>query len=772
MAAPLSINGLASGLDTSSIIDAIMAVERRSVTLLEARQARVNSQLAAFRSLNTKLLAFQTSAGALAGSTSFRARSVAVSDETVLTATAASGATAGSYAVSVQALARAHQIASQGYADADSTTLGTGTLQIQIGDGETTTIDVTSVNNTLAGLRDAINVADAGVTAMVINDGSDAFAYRLILTSDETGLDNAISVTSDLAGGLAPDFAAASISDAAADSGNVYTGTVTTGGSYTGTSSASYLVEVVDGGDLASATYRISEDGGETWGSTLSLAGGMIDVYDDVNGTDLGVDATFAAGTFAAGDRFVIDAFVPTVQAAADAEIAIGSGDGQITIASASNTVTDLIPGVTLSLAKADPGQVVEVAVANDTATVVEQVQAFVDSYNEVAAYIREQTRYDAETGTAGVLLGNTSVVRVQQDLREAILGAVPGLAAGSNGLFALGVSVSTSGQLALDTAELEAALAEDFDAVARIFQASGDSTHAKIRFTLAGAETVPTADGYAVHITQAARRGELVGTSISDPANSPLTIDDSNDELVLAISGTETSTLTLAHKTYTSGAELASEVAARIAASEVAVGSVAVAWVDAGATGHLELRTEGYGATKSVALGTPPANNAAPALGLTGGTSTDGQDVAGTIDGYAAEGVGRLLKATDADSDAAGLWLSVTLEEGEIGGGVDATVTVVKGVAALADDLLDYLTDPIDGYVKSKEDRYTRQLDTYAAQIERKEELLAKRRERLVRRFAALEQAISSLQTQNTFLSTQLSAMQNFLAGNSSSQG
>ena len=877
MAAPLSIDGLMSGLDTGALIDAIMAVERRSVTLLEARQARVNVQLEAFRALNTKLLAFQTAAQALSGSSAFRARAVSVSDESILTATAASGAATGTCAVTVQALARAHQIASQGYADTDTATLGTGTLQIQIGDGETTTIDVTSANNTLAGLRDAINAADAGVTATIINDGSDAFSYRLVLTADATGLDNAISITADLSGAVetvpawiedvvadpansypgtatssgdytggsdtsylieimddgklnkadyrvsedggatwgstiafggastinvyddvngvdlgvdvtfenldfaigdrfyvdahapittAPEFTAASISGAAADSGNAYTGTVATGGGYTGTSNASYFVEVVSGGDLASATYRISEDGGVTWGSTLSLAGGTIDVYDDVNGADLGVVATFADGAFAAGDRFTIDAFVPTVQAAADAELVIGSGDGQITVTSSSNTVTDLLPGVTISLQKADPDTTVEIAVENDTATIVEQVQAFVDSYNEVVDYIRDQTRYDVERQTAGILLGNTSVMNIQRNLREAVLGTVPGLEAGMSGLYAIGVSVSATGQLSLDTGELEAAMADDLDAVARLFKASGESTHAKIRFVAAGSDTVASPDGYAVEITQAALRGQLVGAAISDPANSPLTIDGTNDELVLAISGTETSTLSLAHKTYTSGVELANEIAAKIADSDVAVGSVQVTWVDAGTTGHLEIRTAAYGSGKSVELGTPPANNAATILGLAGGASTTGQDVAGTIDGYAAEGSGRLLRATDTSSDALGLWLDVTLEEGEIGGGVAATVTAIKGVGKLADGLLDYLTDPLDGYVKSKEDRYTRQLDTYADQIERKEALLARRRERLVRRFAALEQALATLSSQSQLLSTQLLSVKDMTAG------
>ena len=766
MSGVLSVDGLASGLDTTALIDSIMQVERRSVVLLEARQARVNNQLAAFREINTKLLAFQDTALTLSRARTFDARTVTVSDESLVTATAARGATTGSYAVTVGALARAHQIASQGYADSSSTTLGTGDIQIQIGSGETVTVTVADGSNTLEGVRDAINAADAGVSASIINDGSAAVPYRLLLTADNTGANNTITVTSSLVGGSGPEFNAASISDAVADGGNAYAGTVTSAGTYTGTTNQSYLVEIVGGGDLAAATYRISEDGGQTWGSTLSLAGGTIDVYDDANGTDLGVDATFGAGTFAAGDRFTIDAFVPTVQDAADAELLVGTGDGQIVVRSDTNTVTNFVPGLTLDLERADPATTVEIQVENDTESIVENVQAFVDSYNEAMTFIAAQTHYDVENKTAGILLGNSSAIKVQQDLRRGVLGTVDGLDAGMNGLYAVGVSVSTGGRLTLDTDELQAALDSDFDAVAKLFIVSGESTQNGIRFVAANSDTVASPTGYAVDVTQAARRGDLVGTSITDPANGGLTLDGTNNQLVVTINGTETSTLELTQKTYTSGAELAAEIAAKIEDSDVAVGNVAVTWTDAGTSGHFEIRTAGYGSQMSVALGTAPANNAAAILGLSGGTSTAGQDVAGTIDGYAAEGSGRLLKAVDEASDAKGMWVEVLLSESELGGGISASVSVIKGIGKQADDLLGYLTDPIDGYMQSKEDRYSQQLDSYTERIEHKEALLAKRRARLVAQFVALEQALAMLQSQSSVIAAQFTTLQSMQPG------
>jgi flagellar hook-associated protein 2 len=769
MAGTVSVEGLISGLNTSDIIDKLMAAERRPIELIQSRQTRANSQLAALRALSARLLAFKTSAKALASPIAFGAKSVSVSDETLLTASASSSVAPGTYALTVNALARAHQIASQGFADTNAATVGTGTIEIQAGDGKTSTVTVDATNNTLAGLRAAINAAGAGVTASIVNDGSDAVPFRLILTSRSAGTANEISIATDLTGGEAPEFAANSISDAVPDEGNTYSGTAASSGAYTGTSSKSYLIEIVHGGALAEATYRVSENGGQTWGSTLALAAGTIHVYDDAHGSDLGVDATFTDETFAAGDRFTIDAFVPTLQAPSDAELVIGSGDGKITVKSSSNTVTNVLPGLTLNLKKADPDEMVEITVANDTAAIRQKIQSFVDQYNGIANFIREQTRYNPETGQAGILLGDSAAMKIQQDLRNAVLRTVPGLPAPFNGLYAIGISVSATGQLSIDSTELNEALQDHLDEVARLFQASGTSTHAKISFVAVTDATASSSAGYSVQVTQAATRGQLAGAAIADPALGGLTIDETNDKLVLQINGVSTSVLSLAHKTYQSGAELAREIAAAIQDSENAVIGTEVVFVDEGATGHFELRTDGYGSGYTVELGQNPSNSAATVLGLADGASTEGQDVAGTIDGFAAEGSGRILKATNTNSRAEGLRLEVTLEPGEIGDGVDAVVTVLKGVAKLSDDLLDYLTDTTAGYVKTREDRFTDQLESFSAQIERQEARLEKRRQQLVERFTRMEQALSSLQSQSSLLTSQFAALASLRASQTS---
>jgi flagellar hook-associated protein 2 len=769
MAGSIAVDGLASGFDTTAMIDKMLSVEQRSVTLLATRQQRANNQLAAFQALNTKLLAVLTDARSISRPAAFGAKTVTTSNPDAMGATVTSAAAPGTYAITVTSLARSHQVASQGFADTDTTLVGAGTLQIQVGSGAAKTLTLDSTNNTLAGLRDAINASGAGVAASIVNDGSAIVPYRLLLSANSTGAANTISVTADLTGGTAPSFGANSISQAVADSANTYSGTATSGGAYTGSAGQAYLAEIVQGGSLAEATYRVSEDGGTTWGTTQSLAGGTIGVYDDTHGSNLGVTASFTEGTFAAGDRFRIDAFVPTVQTAADAQVTIGSGAGKITVSSASNTVADVLPGVTLTLKEADPDKPVQVTVQNDAAAVQQSIQSFVDHYNSVVSTIRDQTRYDPKTQQAGILLGNASVLKIQQDLREAVIATVPGLSASMNNLTAIGITLGSTGQLTVDSSKLSAALRSNPDAVARLFQATGTSTNSKIAFVASGASTRANAAGYTVQITQAAERGALVGASVTDPAVSPLTIDASNDKLVFNVNGETSGILSLAHKTYHSGTELATELQAQINADPALHEHVDVSFVDEGATGHFEIRTQTYGASRSVALSASPSNGAASVLGLDTATATAGQDVAGTIDGFDARGTGQTLEVIDARSPAAGLRLQVSLAPADLAARGTAIVSVTKGAGKRAEDLLGYLTDASQGYVKNKEDRLTTESDNYGKQIKLKNDQIERHRQKLVDQFTKLEATLSQLKNQSSMLSAQLASLTSMMSTSSS---
>jgi len=188
----ISSPGIASGLDVNGIVSKLMELERRPLNSLTTKEANYNAKLTAYGSIKGALSSLQVAAASLAATTIFNSKSVAVSDATVVTASASSAAAAGSYTLSVTQLAKFHTLRSTTNYAATTDTFNTGTLAISIGGGSAINVTIDSSNNTLAGIRQAINDANAGVTATILNDGS---TNRLVLTSKTSGAIGSIAVT-------------------------------------------------------------------------------------------------------------------------------------------------------------------------------------------------------------------------------------------------------------------------------------------------------------------------------------------------------------------------------------------------------------------------------------------------------------------------------------------------------------------------------------------------------------------------------------------------
>lgn len=185
----ISSPGIGSGLDVNSIVSQLLAIERRPLNLIEQKQGDAKSQLSDIGRLNSAMATFQTAMRELNTLSDFKFFSTTSSDESVISASADSTAATGTFSVRVDNLAVAQKQSSRVYADSDSTTIGgTGDLTITIGSDSTTITDVG--NLTLSELQDAINSAsdNPGVTASILSENSGSF--RMILTSDETGLAN------------------------------------------------------------------------------------------------------------------------------------------------------------------------------------------------------------------------------------------------------------------------------------------------------------------------------------------------------------------------------------------------------------------------------------------------------------------------------------------------------------------------------------------------------------------------------------------------------
>ncbi len=216
MAEPvISFGGIVTGLDTQSIIAALVGVRKQPITLLEARKAEYGQLRTRYQQLQDKLEELQSRAEDLKQASDFLSFSAVSSDTTVVDVSATGSASETSFAVVVSALAAAESEASIGFADYDTTHLGTGTLKITLA-GTQHDVAIASGEDTLEGIRDAINDADLGVTATIVNEGTGATPYRLVVTADATGAANTISFSDDQGGsGLAAALSFSNVQPAA-----------------------------------------------------------------------------------------------------------------------------------------------------------------------------------------------------------------------------------------------------------------------------------------------------------------------------------------------------------------------------------------------------------------------------------------------------------------------------------------------------------------------------------------------------------------------------
>jgi len=188
----ISSPGIASGLDVNGSISKLMELERIPLTKLATKETDLNAKLTAYGSIKGALSTLQTAAKSLANTTTLNGKSASVSDSTVLSAAASSTAAAGSYSLNVTQLAKFHTLRSNTAYAAATDTFNTGTLAISVGGGTPVNVTIDGSNNTLDGIRQAINDANAGVTATIINDGT---TNRLVLRSNTSGSVGNISVT-------------------------------------------------------------------------------------------------------------------------------------------------------------------------------------------------------------------------------------------------------------------------------------------------------------------------------------------------------------------------------------------------------------------------------------------------------------------------------------------------------------------------------------------------------------------------------------------------
>lgn len=214
----VTFSGLASGLDTRAIVDALVAVERRPILALQDKKQGLNRSKSLFSDFQKKLEALQEKAKAIAGIDKFLDFQTATDDEDkYFSSSAASNATPGSYNIEVVSVASAEVQVSTGTADRDTTQVIDSSFSIIVGPGtaEEETISVgVSGPMTLQEVASAINNATDGegntqskVQASVLDTGgSGANRYKLVVTATEEGADNSFDIEADVISSQTDDF--------------------------------------------------------------------------------------------------------------------------------------------------------------------------------------------------------------------------------------------------------------------------------------------------------------------------------------------------------------------------------------------------------------------------------------------------------------------------------------------------------------------------------------------------------------------------------------
>ena len=566
--------GIGSGLNVNSIISQLMAVQNQPVNLLQNQEAADQSTVSSFGQLQGVLATFQTTMQGLSTSSQYQSVSGSIANSSVASITTTSGASAANYALQVNQLAQAQSLVTAGQTSSSSA-IGNGTISFnfgtingtatngQYGSGTTftnsgaaaKTVTISSADNSLTGIAAAINAANIGVSASILNDGSSS-PNRLSLSVTNPGAANSVQIS------VAGDPALANL---------------------------------------------LNEDPAGTQNLTQTSA--------------------------AQSAQFTLNG---------------------IAITSSSNTDSSVISGATLKLLATNPVTPTTLTITKDNSGAVSAINAFVAAYNTVATTMQQATSYNSATKQAGVLQGQDSVLSIMSQMQSVLNNPVPGAPNAISMMAQVGVGYTSTGTLTVDSTKLQAALASNPSAVSGLFASNGTPTDSLVTFNSSTSATQPGA--YAINVTQLAAQASTTGSAA---AGTTITAGV-NDSLLMNIDGIS-SNVTLAAGTYTASSLAAALQNAINSNAPFSNGKVSATVTQN--SGVLSITSNSFGAASVATVS--GGNGEATLLGSGTATVVAGVDVAGTINGQPATGVGQTLTGSSA-SNAAGL--SININGGNLG--------------------------------------------------------------------------------------------------------
>ena len=415
-------------------------------------------------------------------------------------------------------------------------------------------------------------------------------------------------------------------------------------------------------------------------------------------------------------------------QAAQNAGVSING----LAVTSASNTISGAIPGVSLNLLQASGSTTLQVSASNSA--FVGAVQSFTTAFNQTMGTINQLTAYNAQAGSGGPLLGDASVQGLRTQLLNLISGQGVGVASGSayNSLGSVGLGLTSSGTISLNTSTLSTALNSDFNSVAGLFGQVGSTSNANVQYVSAGSST--QAGTYALNVSQAATQATVSGSAAVPTSgiaqNESLTISSGSSSVVVSLA---------------SGSSLATIVNT---INDTLQQSGVTGLTASNQNGYLEIQSNAYGSAQSFSV---VSNVAAGASGTGIGTSSlaaSGTDVVGTVNAETTSGVGQNLTVTG-PGNALGLQLQVMgSTTGNLG-----TVTVSQGLYQQMNSLLTQALNSQNGFVAAAQNGIASSINGLSAQITTLQQSASNQTSLLTQQFAAMQSQLSQLQSIGQYL-------------------
>lgn len=486
------------------------------------------------------------------------------------------------------------------------------------------------------------------------------------------------------------------------------------------------------------ATYGF---GAGTRPATLAVSGGQLTLTDSVAGdSQLGLSikvAKVAGGTISLGSFGTDGGTVGRsreITAGVDARIKV---DDQI-VTRSSNSISDVIPGVTLNLLAAEADTTIDVTVSRNVDAAVTSMQAFAAAYNDVRKW--------AETNSAvgKSLEGNTSLKSMVSSLSTSLLSSVVGLTGTYTIASQAGLVRDKTGVLTVDATALKAALASNYSDVKNLFSQTGIPSDSEVTFVSATDATTAGATPYAVNITQAATAASATGSVFAT-----YTTAGTPDTMTV----TDVATGRSGAVTLTNGDSLAKV----IANLNSLFTTQKMDLVASESGGGVKITSNNYGTTGGFSVAyTPGSADGTAQLGIAA-TSYTGLNVAGTIGGLAATGLGRELLGNSGTA-VAGLRLVYSGTTARAAG----TVAYTVGVGGVMYNVSTGIARDLDGLAYKLSLAASSAASSMSSRISAAQDRLAARREALIKQFTAMESAMSRAQGISSALTAQFNALNN----------